>query len=150
MIMDRIGKGFIAGFIASLALSWLLDPVTLVLRSTWNSPPAVGFLLHFFVGTMVWGAGFGLIYRALPGPFWLRGTVFSLAAWALIMLAVMPLMGAGWFGLRLGISVPMVSLATYVIYGAVLGLIFGALDRRDMPGDDPHQSADEQLRPIPQ
>ena len=148
MIMDRVGKGFIAGFIASLALSWLMDPVTLVIRSTWNSPPVVWFLLHFFVGTMVWGAGFGLIYRGLPGPFWLRGTIFSLAAWALIMLAGMPLTGAGWFGLRLGISVPIVSLATHVIYGAVLGLIFGALDRRETPADHEDRSADEQLRPI--
>ena len=146
--MDTIGRGFIAGFIASLAVSWLLDPVVALTTLVWNSPSAAGWPLHFFVGTVVWGVGFALLHNYMFGPAWLRGITFALGAWLLVMLLALPLACAGLFGIRLGLSVPVLSLATHVIYGAVLGGVYGALLRRDESPPEPDAEAEKHLRPL--
>jgi hypothetical protein len=90
-------------------------------------PPTFGWALHFIIGSLIWGAGFALLQKLLRGPFWLRGLVFGLGAWLVVMLGVMPFTRGGLFALKLGIVAPAVMLAIHVVYGVALGVIFGLL-----------------------
>jgi len=51
--------------------------------------------------------------------------MFASGAWVLMMLIVMPLAGAGLFGIRLGLMAAVMTLVLHVIFGAVLGLGYG-------------------------
>lgn len=142
--MDTLGRGIIAGFLATLALSAVLDPMATVARTADVLPPTFGWLLHFFVGSFVWGAAFALVHGVLRGASWLRGLTFGAGAWLLVMVAVMPLTRAGLFGWTLGWATPIVMLAVHLLYGVVIGILYGLLlPERD--GDDVHA---DHLHPI--
>lgn len=57
--------------------------------------------------------------------------VFGVGAWLLMMVALMPMAGAGLFGLGLGIMAPVMTLVLHMIFGAVLGWTYGRLLGRD-------------------
>jgi hypothetical protein len=139
--MDTIGRGIIAGFLATLALSAIIDPATSAARMAEVLPPAFAWVLHFFVGSFIWGAGFALLQSLVRGPYWLRGLAFGVLAWLLVMLLVMPLARLGLFGLRLGFATPVIMLFVHVVHGGLLGAIFGALDPEDHPEPPPRSSA---------
>lgn len=126
-IIDRIGNGIVAGFIATLALSVLHETVTLMTAAVGLRAPAVGWLFHFFVSTLLWGGVFGFAHNYLFGPSWLRGIVFAAAAALIVMFGVMPATGAGLLGLKLGVFVPIVIVLFHLSYGAMLGAIYGKL-----------------------
>jgi hypothetical protein len=64
----------------------------------------------------------------LPGKSHLtRGINFGIAAWVMMMLVVMPMAGAGLFGLKMGMMAPAMTLMLHVVYGAVLGFVYGKL-----------------------
>jgi hypothetical protein len=83
--------------------------------------------MHFFIGTIIWGILFALVEPGLPGGYWLRGVLFSIGAWLLMMLIPMPMAGAGLFGLNLGIGAPIATLILHIIFEAVLGAGYGWL-----------------------
>src|SRR5262249_44151595 len=65
--------------------------------------------------------------RSVPArPDWFRGATFATGAWLLMMIVLMPMAGAGLFGLHLGVRAPIATLVLHWIYGAVLGGIYGA------------------------
>jgi uncharacterized membrane protein YagU involved in acid resistance len=137
--MNNIGKGVIAGFVATTILSMLmlmksamgvmpeLDIVAM-LGSMMGTGPAMGWIAHFMIGSVVWGGLFAVLSPSLPGGnLWLKGVVFGIGAWLLMMVAVMPMAGAGFFGMSLGIAAPVMTLMLHVIFGAVLGGVYAAL-----------------------
>src|SRR3954454_1441013 len=89
-ITDRIGNGVVAGFIATFAMSVLHEPVALLTQALGVRAPPVGLLFHFFVGTLLWGSLFGMLHEVLPGPSWVRGTIFSAGTLLMVMLVVLP------------------------------------------------------------
>jgi hypothetical protein len=92
--------------------------------------PIVGWVLHFMIGTVLWGALFALLYKSLPGKRPLvKGLVFSVLAWLLMMVIPMPMSGAGLFGMNLGIMAPVMTLMLHLVWGAVFGASYGALDK---------------------
>jgi hypothetical protein len=50
----------------------------------------------------------------------------------MMMLVVMPMAGAGSFGLGLGIMAPLVTLALHIVFGLVLGGIYGLIDAKQI------------------
>jgi hypothetical protein len=126
--MDAVGRGIIAGFIATLIISAAFHPIAYVARSADALPATFGWLLHFMVGSLIWGAGFALLYRLIPGALWIRGILFGIGAWFIVMLLVLPLTRAGLFGLELGLPAPALMLVVHLAYGALLGVMFGLLD----------------------
>ena len=56
----------------------------------------------FLAGSMLWGALYGLVQPALPGPAWLRGVSFAVVPLAVSLLVLQPLSDGGWRGLALG------------------------------------------------
>ena len=139
-----IGRGIAAGFVATFVLSVImlmkrsmglmpeLDPVAMISAMAGASSPVVGWIGHFVIGSIFWGGGFAIVSPYLPGPYLLRGTIFALGAWLMMMMVVMPMAGAGWFGLGLGVMAPVVTLALYVVFGLVLGTIYGLVDTKQI------------------
>jgi peptidoglycan/LPS O-acetylase OafA/YrhL len=148
--MDTVGRGVIAGFIAMLILSALIDPMTAVARIADLVPRTFAWILHLFVGSFIWGAGFALLHPLLRGPSWLRGLLFGALAWLLVMVVVMPLARTGLFGLKLGLAAPAVMLAVHLAYGIMVGVFFAILDQREGNGPARDSEADDnRLHPLP-
>ena len=96
--------------------------------------PAVGWVLHFMIGTVVWGIGFALLYKTLPtSGATTKGMVFGVLAWLLMMLIPMPMAGAGLFAMKMGMMAPVMTLVLHLIWGAVLGATFSGLSRSANP-----------------
>lgn len=136
---SNILKGMAAGFAATVVLSALmvmksmmglmseLNIIAMLSKMMGASTPAMGWLAHFMIGTIVWGGLFAWLNPHLPGKsHWLKGVTLGVGAWVLMMIVVMPMAGAGLFGLNLGIMAPIMTLMLHVIYGAVLGGVYGA------------------------
>lgn len=134
--MNGIGKGIFAGLVATIVLS-----VLMVMKSAMGVMPqldviqmlsmmlgvsiALAWVVHFAIGAM-YGAFFAVAYRVIPGSNALtKGLVLGTAAWLMMMLLVMPMAGAGLFGMNMGLIAPMMTLVLHLVFGAVLGLVNG-------------------------
>lgn len=142
--MNIYVRSMIAGFAATVVLSLLM----IMKASTGLMPqlnviamlggmshgaigvggPGIGWLMHFLIGTVLWGLLFAVLYDRLPGSGAVaKGMAFSVLAWLLMMILAMPMAGAGLFGLGLGMMAPVMTLVLHLIWGAVLGAAFRAL-----------------------
>jgi len=84
-----------------------LNPFEILTKMAGGSMPAVGWVPHFLIGTVVWGSLFPIFDARVPaGSHWLNGILFGIGAWILMIFLVMPMAGAGLFGMALGIMVP--------------------------------------------
>ena len=149
----NVKSGLTAGFVATVVLSLLmmakqamglmpdLDLVAIVAgmvaRLTGGKPdPIVGWVMHFFIGTVMWGIAYAILQSKLPGGPAARGMIFGIGAWLLMMVLVMPLAGAGFFGLALGMGAPVATLMLHLVFGATLGVVYaksqGAASRADV------------------
>ena len=137
--MSNALKGMIAGLVATLVLSglmvinsatgfmpeihiirWLTALGTLSVPSAWMD--------HFIVGVIMWGLLFAVYDGAGGGPEpWLKGIIFGLFSWLMMMVAFMPLAGAGFFGAKIDVATHIGLLALNLIYGTVLGVTYGLL-----------------------
>src|SRR5437588_7900698 len=137
--MGNALKGMIAGFVATLILSGLM-----LLNSTIGLMPQiniVGMLAnlgtlsttaawmdHFIVGVVIWGLLFAVYDGVATRPaHWLKGIIVGVFAWLMMMVAFMPLAGAGFFGAKIGITALVGLLILHLIYGVVLGATYGLL-----------------------
>ena len=137
--MTKTLNGIGAGFAATVVLSMIMVAkgmmglmpelnVIAMLSAMMNSSPVMGWIAHFMIGAIAWGVGFVLVSGFLPGKTNLtKGISFGIAAWAMMMVAVMPMAGAGFFGLNMGMVAPVMTLMLHVIFGAVLGSVYGKL-----------------------
>ena len=132
----NIGKGILGGIVATAVLSGLmlmknamgimpqLDIIKM-LSSMMGVSMAVAWMAHFGIGAM-WGALFALAYRVIPGgTAVVKGMLLLTGAWLLMMVMVMPMAGAGLFGMHMGLMAPMMTLVLHLVFGAVLGLVYG-------------------------
>ena len=91
---------------------------------------AMGWATHFMIGILGYGFMYAFVFSYLPlGGHVKRGLVLGLAGWLMMMMAVMPMMGAGLFGMSLpsGIMVPIVTMVLHAVFGAVLGFTYSKL-----------------------
>ena len=126
-VESTIGKGIIAGFVATFALSVLLDPIELFAPNIFPAAPPIGWVLHFFIGTVVWGIGFSVLHDYLRGPAWQRGLMFALGAWIVVISGAAVLILAGVLAMELTPVMIVATLVVHVLYGVVLGLVYGWL-----------------------
>lgn len=87
--------------------------------------PLTGWILHFIIGTVIWGIAFAWFrcrFQSINAV--VAGVLFSIGAWLAMMLVLMPLAGAGLFGLAIGAPAPVATLVLHLIYGATLGWSF--------------------------
>jgi hypothetical protein len=143
--MVDIGRGMAAGFVATMVFSLLvlaavalglmpqLAAVAMFGRVLWaQGAPAVAWIAHLLIGTVLWGGLFAAFSPRLPGrSHTARGMAFGLVTWLLAMVVLMPLAGGGPFGLSLGLLAPATTLALHLVFGAVLGATYSwLLERR--------------------
>lgn len=134
--MNKIIAGAVAGFAATVVLSVMMVAkgmmgimpeldVIAMLSAMMGAPAVMGWMGHFMIGTLAWGIGFALLFDMIPGSSAVaKGVVFGIAAWLGMMVMVMPMAGAGLFGMAMGIMAPMMTLVLHVIFGAVLGAVY--------------------------
>jgi hypothetical protein len=139
MTMPYILRGLVAGFVATFVLSMLmfvkqmmgvmpeLNPIAMIVSMLGVTSVSVGWVMHFMIGTVMWGILFSLLRSRIPSGDTLSGIWFGVGAWVLMMVVVMPMAGAGLFGLNIGVMAPVMTLMLHIIFGAVLGAVYGKL-----------------------
>ncbi len=88
-------------------------------------PVGIGWILHFVIGTLL-ATMFILVWKKrLPGNAAVKGMLFSLIPFFVAQIAVMPVMGAGFFSMNTPVPMMMVlgSLIGHLVYGTVLGTV---------------------------
>lgn len=140
--MNKYAAGLIGGLVAAVVQSAImlmksgmglmpqLDVIAM-LSTMMGTTTAVAWIAHFMIGA-VWGVSFAALASKIPtGPSWVRGMVFLIAPWLAMMVVVMPMAGAGLFGMNMGIMAPIVTLVLHLIFGAVMGFTYAKLARPD-------------------
>lgn len=130
--MINIGKGIIAGLVASATVSGAVslgsltgivtapDPVRAA-SGIMLSPTGLSWVLHFAIGTFLWGPILAVLSPILPSPFWFKGVVFGALAWLLMLVVT-------WAADPASPPQPDPGPALlHLLFGAVLGWIYGAL-----------------------
>ena len=137
--MKNFLKAMVAGLVATIVLSLLmvmkgamgimpqLDlPRMIAGMMGMPDAPMLGWAVHFFIGVVVYGAALALLDEHLPGDSKMgHGVLLATVGWLMMMVVLMPMAGAGLFGLNLGISAPIMTLMLHLIFGAVLGAYYG-------------------------
>jgi len=143
-VLGLVVRGVVAGFAATCVLSalilgkdWLphldtiavMDAIARDLALAAGLPtPFAGWLWHFIVGCLIWGWMYAVMEPIVPGSQpWRKGLYFGVMATLLVWLMVLPLAGAGMFGLQLSAVQPFVSLAEHLLYGVVLAIVYDRL-----------------------
>lgn len=137
--MNNVTRGVVAGLAATVVLSAImlakgmmgLMPelnVVAMLAVMMKSSPMMAWVAHFMIGAVVWGVLYALTNGSIPGgSSMMKGIVFGIGAWVIMMVAVMPMAGAGIFGMKLGMMAPVMTMMLHAIFGAVLGSVYAKL-----------------------
>lgn len=147
--MPNWKAGFAAGFIATIVLSAFMiakalagmlpafnaitDNAHLVAMVTpLPAAPPLGWILHFLIGTVLWGAIYAWMRPNLPESGTLAGVSFGVLAWLAMMIVFMPIVGHGFFALSIGLPATVATLVLHLIYGAVLGYTYDRIAQRSI------------------
>jgi hypothetical protein len=145
MEWEAIRRGMVAGLIATIALS-----VVMLLQSIAGVMPdvnviamlgelaneiaglpdtsVVGWFLHGIIGIVLGGGLFALAYSYFPGKSALvRGMIYAVMVWLLMMIAIMPMGDLGFFATDVNAPVPVVMLVLHLLFGAILGFSYEKL-----------------------
>lgn len=133
----NIVRVILGGFVGTLAITFLMyvgapmmglpkmDIAAMLGRMLggWS----MGMVMHFINGTIIFPLIYAyLLLEKLPGSPYLKGIFWGVTLWVLAQLVVMPMMGAGIFGLKMaGMMSAAGSLVGHAVYGALLGWIGG-------------------------
>lgn len=135
---QKILKGMLAGFVATAGLSIIMALKSVVgimpqldvigiLSGMLGSSRAMGWFVHFVIGTVLYGTAIASL--SVPGikSFTLSGLVLGVGGWLVMMIVLMPLAGHGSFGTDLGIITPLMTLMLHLVFGAILGWTYGRM-----------------------
>ncbi len=138
MQQPNLIRAITAGFVGTVVMSMLslMAPmmgmpemnIAKMLGDFMRMPSVVGWIAHFMIG-VIWAIVFAYFFAAkLPGAPWLKGVLFSLGPWFLMQIMASPMMGMGVFFSSSSTPMMMVvgSLLGHVVYGAVVGGIYGS------------------------
>ena len=84
---------------------------------------ALGWAAHLMIGVIL-ALGYAIVAPSLVGPPAIRGAIYGIAPWLVAQIAVMPMMGAPLFSGSVVLA--MGSLLGHLIYGAVVGAVYGS------------------------
>lgn len=135
--MEPFWAGLVAGFVATLILSMMqlmkarmnlmpqLDMIGMI-SGMMGSSRSMGWVVHFMVGTVVYGLAYAYIFAGWwPDAYWLSGAALGVVGWLIAMLVMMPMAGKGFFATELGAMAPVMTFMMHVVFGAILGFIYG-------------------------
>lgn len=93
--------------------------------------PGIGWAVHFMIGIVVYGGAMAFLDERLPGNSRIgHGLMIGTLGWLVMMVVMMPMAGAGLFGMRFGAMAPMMTLLLHLIFGGVLGWVYAKLIER--------------------
>lgn len=139
--MERVGKGLLAGLIATVVLSALMVMKSMMgimpgldlakmISGMMGQPdtPAIGWAVHFMIGIVVYGLAISIWDGRTPGHNHVTmGLVLAGIGWLIMMVVLMPMAGAGVFGMTMGMMAPVMTFVLHMIFGWVLGGTYGWL-----------------------
>ena len=134
----NIGKAILGGFVGTVLLTLMTQFVAPMMTGQKMDMAArlgdmtgtgrfVGMVIHLFNGSVV----FALIYvfvffRFLPGAPWVKGLLSGVIFWLGLEIAMMPMIGGGFFSSQIGgMKVVVAALIAHLVYGTTLGSIAG-------------------------
>ena len=139
--MNKYMAGIIAAFIATIVMSLLLMlksaiglmpdlDIIAMLASMMGGSHIIAWIAHFMIGSI----GYGIVMALIAGTdrsknFTLTGAMVGAIGWFMMMIAIMPMMGNGLFGLSMtsGIMIPIATLMLHLVFGVVLGKVYAKL-----------------------
>jgi len=135
--MTPLWAGLIAGFVATTILSMMqlmkqkmnimpqLDMIRMI-SGMMGASRGMGWVVHFIGGTVLYGLTYVYLFAGLgPDAHWLSGAALGAAGWLMAMLVMMPMAGNGVFGMKLGVMVPVMALMMHIVFGAIIGFVYG-------------------------
>jgi hypothetical protein len=134
---EHVARVGIAGVVGTFAFDLF---GFLVSRQWWDIPALLGerlgtglfggVLAHYANGVVL-GVIFAGLIPLFGGPIWLRAVQFATVQTVFgVWLFMMPVMGMGPLGLKMGAMMPMMALIRHWVYGAVMGLAYARLSSR--------------------
>jgi hypothetical protein len=137
--VQDLSKGLLAALVATIVLSVLIIMKDMMGIMPALHPPKMiaglmgvpnasvfGWVAHFMIGVGLYGFAIAVFARRRRGRNHLaRGIWLAILGWTVMMVAIMPMVGAGLFGLALGVMAPVMTLVLHLIFGAVLGWVYG-------------------------
>lgn len=145
--MSNLKNSIFAGFIASAVMTIFVlinnyfgvvsevnfvDLINKINASYFHMPDTSWseWLIHFIVGSVIYGGIFGLLTPKMTGSNVLNGIIIGIAAWLVMMLVVLPLTGMGVLEPWLSGGTRVASLVFHGIYGVFLGISYNFLTSR--------------------
>ncbi len=135
-----IARAILGGFVGTVLITLMMYyvapmmtgqrmDIAAMLGSMMGNSWVLGMMAHFLNGTIIFPAIFVFaLYKVLPGPPWLKGTLWGAALWLVAQVVVMPMMGGGLFSANMGgMKAVLGSLMGHIAYGATLGAMTGRL-----------------------
>jgi hypothetical protein len=139
--MNQWSNGLLAGLAATIVVSVLMVGISAIgltpgvdgiemlrqLGATHFGLPdsaVAAWIAHIAIGAVL-GLVFAGTYETWPGKPAKKGAVFAIMIWLLMMSMFMPMVGAGFFGTNIGFVAPIATLVLNLIFGVVLGAVFG-------------------------
>jgi uncharacterized membrane protein YagU involved in acid resistance len=88
-----------------------------------HTPWMVGMVVYLMMGTFIFSLVYGILLRRyLPGSVLVRGLIWGFILWIVMEVAVMPMLGAGVFGINgPGMMGAVAALMAHLVYGGLLG-----------------------------
>src|SRR5712691_8738438 len=116
LVLGRLPLAIVAGWFQGLTNNALIDTA---------GPNLYAATAIFFIGGLIWALLYAVVFEPrLQGSAWMRGVRFALIPWLFSLAIVIPLVGGGILGLRLGAGpLPIVgNLILRAVGGGILGL----------------------------
>ncbi len=138
----KTGRAIIAGLIGTLIMTavglWIaplmgmpaMNPAEM-LAGQMGGVLLLGWLAHLMIGTVL-AIIYAVVAPWLAGPPVLRGALYGIAPFLLAQIVVIPMMGMPLFSGSVVLA--MGSLIGHLVYGAVVGAVYGPVPERRAAG----------------
>jgi hypothetical protein len=139
----NMSRVFIAGFVGTVCITLMMyfvsplmsgGPVDIaaMLSGAVGGSWVAGIIAHFVIGTLILPAIYGyFLFRIFTGGPAVRGMTWGLVLWFISQMAIMPVLGAGFFSAQAGgARAALDSLLGHLAYGLILGVGGGGARRR--------------------
>lgn len=134
----NLGRAIVAGIIGTAVMTavglWVaplmgmppMNPAEM-LAGVMGGNMLLGWIAHFMIGSIL-AVGYALVAPWLPGAPVVRGAIYSIAPFLVAQIVMMPMMGMPIFSGS--VVMAMGSLIGHLVYGAVVGGVYGPVPAR--------------------
>ena len=77
--------------------------------------PMLGWAVHFMIGIVGYGIAITLLAHRFGSSATVSGIIIGVIGWLVMMVMLMPMAGAGMFGMAMGVMAPVMTLVLHII-----------------------------------